>query len=518
MNATKTITGILGILLACSCAADPAELNDEPSSSSAALSAGTNDPNLGQLNAVSLGANCAGVALDEQWVLTTAHCAETLTNEVSIVTMASTGEQQLVRHADGEDFDIGFVHVHPFTTLPGGRIKTWTGSTAALANAQVKCFGRLNTAQREWRTSTFTAYENPDFRVRGSIAGQDLDANDEGVGCFYDNGTSKFLVGIQHSTVWDATHSKNAAKLLPLEYFSSGNVSYVTDRSWVAAYRPAKQFFSIAYWASALGTNVGINPTSQHALTSWAWDEVVMLRNDTVLLYDKDTGLAQVGVLERVENPGAYGWYMSFVPTNQYSLEAGFSHIVNVGMDKLFFYKSNNGHGVITTLNSHGVMATNQTITNFSTGWGRIAGSKNGVLTIFGGGTAVFAKVSPTYQQLSIYTGLGTNWTNIEPVGDDRLFFYEYGTGSEKLGVVNSSGALTFVGSPATQTVTAQREVLGLRMGQVVLYKRNANDAQQLTFDASGNPSLATLVSAPIGNWPAGGTPNALSTLYVDAQ
>jgi hypothetical protein len=144
---------------------------------------------------------------------------------------------------------------------------------------------------------------------------------------------------------------------------------------------------------------------------SSGWTHVVAASNDVILFYNRATGAAQTGIIDR---NGGYTNLRTYPP---YVLTPLWDKVVSGVNNELLFYNSS-GQRVIARLEDDGTF-TNLTLGTFSPGWDGIAGGiKNSVLLFYTAATGFTAigrlDGNGGYSDVTQYSGLlSTNWTDI---------------------------------------------------------------------------------------------------------
>lgn len=397
---------------------------------------------------------CSGVALDWEWILTAEHCPA-LAPGTSIYGLGTPVRHMVVRETmKHPSLDVALVRVF-LNDTPVPTLRLWNRPVSELLGSRLFCAGQGgNVAEGEggggtwrWAPLTVSGGTTDDYEVAANGLGQHLWFGDSGGPC------TKYIDGAYHVTGITSLVGTVSGTQVALTPAVTAWVEDIRQRS--------RLFFFNATLRNAATAAIerGGRYTSGSSYGGFGdWTDVTMLRTGSVLFYNRDTGAAAVG---RVNKDGA------FVSQSSFTLPAGLTAIVPAGRDRVFLYKRWTGEGWV--MSEYSPAEISEPISGFRTDWTHIRGTAEGALLFYSrtsrvGATGVI-DANRNYVWGSTLGGMG-DWTEIAPVGERGMFFYNGNTG---LGhTSNLSAAGVYMSGSPVYGVPKLSTLVGTRNGTLL--------------------------------------------------
>ncbi len=451
------------------CSAPPAGYtSSEPSGSSESpILNGNPLSNLTAYNAVEL-PGCSAIAIDERWVLTARHCTcggslaypctSSIVPNVSIATRAAPIENRFVRELyQHPNVDIALLRVDPFKEFTYHN-ELWGWPMAPLDGQYLYCIGdgqyRLpNIGDGQWRGAALRVGATSATGYTFFPLHEDLPQipwmGDSGGPCFFSSAlkaytpatagtqviiSKTYVAGVQSTVTWDCPWFLNSCAADRATAVTSATQVGLTASvvRWIRDIQKRARFLFVDSIHKRLALSF-LERTGEHkslvldqVASVEGWTHIVLLRDDAIFFYDANGGTAATATLDEDGN------FTGAEPIADFAAP-GFTHVVAASADGILLANANDGTAVTARVDARGAYTAAERIDALPTGFTHLAATRDGGVFFYDaargtGATGVLdedLRFSPADTVLTLPAGL----THVTAVDHDGLFFYDAASG-----------------------------------------------------------------------------------------
>jgi hypothetical protein len=449
---------VLSIVALAGCVASSGDPEKSGTTDSSIINGGTS-PQTARYNAVEL-PGCSAVALDEEWVLTARHCTcQNGSLNWPCTTSLQVGVDQATRANPVESSVIREVHQYPNADLALLRMQTpfstmanhnelWDGPMPNLAGKALYCLGQGDNllpfgGSGTWRDATMSVadVDADGYTFWPNAQGQIQWMGDSGGPCIYQTSTTQYVTGIQSTATWECATPWGCDKATAIRVTSTHQAGLTaTASAWVRDARERSPLFFYggnAGYVSMLERQGGY--TDMHRVDGFAnnWTSVVVLHDDALFFYDKNSGTAATATLDKWGNYRGGATIASFA-------RPGYTQIVSVGRDGVFLFDANQGTGVIARVDGTGAYTQTDSISGFTTNWTHVAATTDGGLFFYdkinGIGATATVDANLHYATGDTIYGFSPGFTNVIGIDHGGLLFYSASNGGAYASQIDVGG------------------------------------------------------------------------------